>query len=324
MKLSLSKMICACALISFGQAGFTQAVYPAKPVTMVVPFAPGGTADNIGRLLANHMSQTLGQAVAVENRAGAGGNIGSAYVAKSAAPDGYTILLATNSLATNVSLMKMSFDPRRDLAAVAGIAGLPNVMIVSKDSPYKSLADVVAAGKAKPQSLSYGSSGPGSGSHLASELFRAASGTPMLHVPYKGSAAVYPDLLSGRISFLFDVFGSAAPMIEGGSVRALAISSRQRLLSFPNIPTVQESGYPGFVILNWIGFFAPVHTPAPVIAKLQAAVERALAQPDVKAALSKIGAESVPVKSAEFGAYFNADVERWAGLVREGRVKPLE
>lgn len=324
MKLFLSKMVCAFALTSVGQAGFAQTAYPAKPITMVVPFAPGGTADNIGRLLANHMSQTLGQTVAVENRAGAGGNIGSAYVAKTAAPDGYTILLATNSLATNVSLMKMAFDPRRDLAAVAGIAGLPNVMIVSKDSPYKSLADVVTAGKANPQSLSFGSSGPGSGSHLASELFRAASGTPMLHVPYKGSAAVYPDLLSGRISFLFDVFGSAAPMIEGGSVRALAISSRQRLPSFPNIPTVQESGYPGFVILNWIGFFAPAQTPAPAVAKLQSAVERALSQPDVKAAMSKIGAEGVPVKSAEFGAYFNADVERWAGLVREGRVKPLE
>lgn len=298
--------------------------YPSKPITIVVPFAPGGTADNIGRLLGARMADKLGQSVVIENRPGAGGNIGSAYVAKQARPDGYTILLATNSLSTNVSLMKLPFDPRADLTAIAGVAGLPNVMLVPLNSPYKTLSSLVASGKADPAELTYGSSGPGSASHLATELFATAAGVQMRHVPYKGSGAVYPDLMAGRLSFLFDVFGSAAPLIEGNKVRVLAVSSRQRLAAFPAIPTVAESGYPGFEVVSWIGFFAPAGTPAPAVAKLQAAIKQSLNEPDVKAALGKIGAEPVPTESAEFAAYYKRDVERWAELVRQGRLKPFE
>lgn len=298
--------------------------YPARPITMIVPYAPGGTGDVLGRAMAQEMSNTLGQNVVVELRPGAGGNIGAEYVAKVARPDGYTFLLAASSLATSVSLMKLQFDPRKDLTPVAGIAAIPNLMVTSTESPLKSVGDVVKAAKAKPSELSFGSSGPGTGSHLAGELFKDAAGIQLTHVPYKGSGAVYPDLIAQRVTLLFDVMGSAVGQVKGGKVRALATTSKNRSKALPDVPTVAEQGFPSYELVTWFGFFAPTGTPPEALAKLEQATAAALQSPAVRERLSQIGSEPVPVPAAEFRKYFNEDVERWAKLVKDGKVAPLQ
>jgi len=298
--------------------------YPARPVTMIVPYAAGGTAEVLGRPLAQEMSSVLGRNVIVELRPGAGGNVGAEYVARVAKPDGYTFLFAASSLATSVSLMKLAFDPRKDLAPVAGVAAIPNLVVTSAESPFKSLAEVIKAAKAKPDELTFGSSGPGTGSHLAGELFKDMAGIQLLHVPYKGSGAVYPDLVAQRITLLFDVMGSAIGQVQGGRVRALATTSRHRAQALPDVPTVAEQGFPGYEFAVWFGFFARTGTPPEAMARLEQATTAALKSPAVRERLSQIGSEPVPVPGGEFGQYFNDDVERWARLVKEGKVAPLQ
>jgi tripartite-type tricarboxylate transporter receptor subunit TctC len=218
--------------------------FPTRPVSMVVPYAAGGSADVVGRLVAAEMAKVLGQNVIIDMRPGAGGNIGADLVARSARADGYTMLLGSLSLSTNPSLMKLSFDPRKDLVAVAGLANLPNLMVTGVDSPYKSIKEVIAAARQQPGKLSFGSSGPGTSSHLAGELLKIAADIDMIHVPYKGSGAVYPDLMSGRVNFLFDLAGSAVGQVQGGKVRALATTSSRRSAALPDVPTIAESGFP--------------------------------------------------------------------------------
>ncbi len=298
--------------------------YPTRPVTMIVPYAPGGTAEVLGRPLAQEMSNALGRNIIVELRPGAGGNVGAEYVARVARADGYTFLFAASSLATSVSLMKLPFDPRKDLAPVAGVAAIPNLVVTSAESPFKSLADVVKAARAKPNELTFGSSGLGTGSHLAGELFKDMAGVQLLHVPYKGSGAVYPDLIAQRITLLFDVMGSAIGNVQGGRVRALATTSTRRAQALPDVPTVAEQGYPGYEFAVWFGFFARAGTPPEAMERLEQATAAALKAPAVRERLSQIGSEPVPVPGAEFGKYFNDDVERWARLVKEGKVAPLQ
>ena len=298
-------------------------IFGSRPITMVVPYAAAGTGEVLGRLLAQKMTEALGENIIVELRPGAGGNIGAEYVAKSAHPDGHTFLLAASSLATTVSLMKLRFDPRKDLAPVAGIAAIPNLLVVSAQAPYRSLADIVAAGKRDPNALTFGSSGPGTGSHLAGELFRVMAAIPMTHVPYKGSGAVYPDLIAGRVTMLFDVMGSAIGQVKGGRVRALATTSSRRSPTLPEVPAIAES-FPGYEFVTWFGFFAPAGTPQETITKLERATSAALQTSDMQERLSQLAADPIPVPAREFGNYFLADVEHWAKLVREGRVPPLE
>jgi tripartite-type tricarboxylate transporter receptor subunit TctC len=298
--------------------------YPTRPVTMIVPYAAGGTAEVLGRPLAQEMSGALGRNVIVELRPGAGGNVGAEHVARVARADGYTFLFAASSLATSVSLMKLPFDPRKDLAPVAGVAAIPNLVVISAESPLKSLAEVIKAAKARPNELTFGSSGPGTGSHLAGELFKDMAGIQLLHVPYKGSGAVYPDLMAQRVTLLFDVMGSAIGQVQGGRVRALATTSRQRSQALPDVPTVAEQGFPGYEFAVWFGFFARAGTPPEAMARLEQATAVALKSPAVRERLSQIGSEPVPVPAGEFGKYFNDDVERWARLVKEGKVAPLQ
>lgn len=298
--------------------------YPVRPVTMIVPFAPGGPAEALGRLVAKGMSENLGQNVIVELKPGAGGNIGAEYVAKQSRPDGYTLLMATPSLATNVSLTKLNFDPRKDLAPVAGLRAIPNVLVVSADSPYRSLADIVAAGRKDPKVLTFGSSGPGTGSHLAGELFRSIADVPMTHVPYKGSGAVYPDLVTGRVTMVFEVFGSALGQIKGGKVRAVAITSLRRSPALPDTPTFSESGYPNYQTVNWSGLMTRAGTPAEVIARIAQAASHALQTAEMVEWQRQLGAESIPLAPSAFGAYFNAEVERWSRMVREGKLVPAQ
>jgi len=311
------------ALLLLTPAAAQADVYPAKPVTMVVPYAAGGSSDVLGRVLALKMGEALGQNVIIELKPGAGGNIGAEYVARQARPDGYMFLFGASSLASNVSLMKLPFDPKKDLLPLAGVTAIPNLMITAGDGPLKTFADFVAMARQAPGSVTYGSSGPGTGSHLAGELLSAGYGLSLTHVPYKGSGAVYPDLIAGRITVLFDAMGSALGQVKGGKVRALAITSSKRSPAFPDVPTIAESGFPGYEMVTWFGFFAPAGTPREMIEKLNDATARALQSAEVRDRLQQSGAEAIPVGAGEFGKYFDADVERWSRLVKAGKIAPL-
>ena len=260
----------------------------------------------------------------MELRPGAGGNIGAEYVARSARADGYTILLASLSLATNVSLMKLGFDPRKDLAAIGGITTFPNVLLVSSQDPARSLQDIVARARQEPGRLTYGSSGPGTSSHLAGELLGAAANIQLVHVPYKGSGAVYPDLIARRVTMLFDLAGSASGHIKGGQVKPLAMTGARRASALPDVPTFAESGFPGFEFGAWLGLFAPNETPKDALARLEDALLKTIQTPDMKNRLAQLGGEPIPAKAAEFWKFFNDDVARYERLVREGKVKPIQ
>lgn len=314
----------AAIAIVLGVASAQAQTFPTRPVSMVVPYAAGGSADVIGRLVAAEMSKTLGQNVVIELRPGAGGNIGAELVAKTSRADGHMILLGSLSLSSNPSLMKLNFDPRKDLVAVAGIATFPNLMVTAVDGPYKSIKEVIAAARQKPGILTFGSSGPGTSSHLTGELLKAAASIDMTHVPYKGSGAVYPDLMAGRVNVLFDLAGSAMGFVQGGKVRPLATTSSKRSAALPDVPTIAESGFPGFEFGAYLALFAPAATPKEAIAILEDAAAKAIQQPAVKERLALTAAEPVPVSSAGFQKYFNDDVERFTRLVREGKIKPLQ
>jgi tripartite-type tricarboxylate transporter receptor subunit TctC len=307
----------------FAASAFGQA-FPTRPITLIVPYAAGGSADVVARPLAAEMGKILGENVVVELRPGAGGNIGAEYVARSARADGYTILMASLSLATNVSLMKLSFDPRKDLAAIGGITTFPNVLLVSSQDPARSLQDIVSRARTDPGKLTYGSSGPGTSSHLAGELLSVAAGIQLVHVPYKGSGAVYPDLIARRVTMLFDLAGSASGHIKGGQVKPLAMTGKRRANALPDVPTFAESGFPGFEFGAWLGLFAPNETPKGIVGRLEEAMLRGIEIPEMKNRLSQLGGEPIPAKAAEFWKFFNDDVARYERLVREGKVKPIQ
>jgi len=318
MKRLVALLLAACASGAFAQA------YPTRPITMIVPYAAGGSADVVARPVAAEMGKVLGENVVVELRPGAGGNIGAEHVARSARADGYTILMASLSLATNVSLMKLGFDPRKDLTAIGGIATFPNVLLVSSQDPARTLQDIVARARQEPARLTYGSSGPGTSSHLAGELLGAAANIQLVHVPYKGSGAVYPDLIARRVTMLFDLAGSASGHIKGGQVKPLAMTGARRAQALPEVPTFIESGFPGFEFGAWLGLFAPSETPKQIVGRLEDAMLKSIRTPDMKSRLAGMGGEPIPARAAEFWKFFNDDVERYARLVREGKVKPIQ
>ena len=311
-------------LLTLAATGAMAQQYPSRPITMIVPYAAGGSADVVARPVAAEMSKVLGENVVVELRPGAGGNIGAEYVAKSARGDGYTILLASLSLATNVSLMKLTFDPRKDLAPIGGICTFPNILVVSAQDPASSLRDIVQRAREQPGKLTYGSSGPGTSSHLSGELLSVAANIQLVHVPYKGSGAVYPDLIARRVTMLFDLMGSASGHVKGGQVKALATTGARRAPALPDVPTFAESGFPGFEFGAWLGLFAPDDTPKDALARLEEATLKAIATPDMKSRLAQMGGEPIPARAADFRKFFNGDVERYAQLVREGKVKPIQ
>lgn len=323
-KSSLRSAVLAAGLVAAGipHTAFAQS-FPTRPVSMIIPFAPGGSAEVLGREFAIEMSKLLGQNVVVELRPGAGGNIGAELVARQARPDGYTILLGSLSVSSNVSLMKLGWDPRKDLIPVAGIATVPNLLVVASDGPYKSLADVIAAAKQKSGALFFGSSGPGTSSHLAGELFQDRAGVVLTHVPYKGSGAVYPDLIAGRVNMLFDLAGSAVGQIKGGKVKALATTARKRAPAMPDVPAIAET-FPGFDFGSWFAFFAPAATPKDVVATLEQSVIKSLQTDRLQNRLALIAADPVPHPGAEFAKFLANDIERYARLVREGKLQVLQ
>lgn len=300
----------------------THDAWPSKPVTYVVPFAAGGTTDVLARLIGQRLSQTLGQSVVVENRAGAGGNIGSDFVAK-AAPDGYTILGGTiSSHAINVSLYpKMPYDPVKHFQPVALIGTLPNVLVVHADSPWKSVADVIAAIKAKPAAISYGSAGNGTSQHLAGELFASMAHVKLLHVPYKGSGPAVQALLGKQVDMLFENSVAAMPMIQSGKFRALATTGPKRAAQLPEVPTMAESGLQGYEIVSWQAVFAPAGTPMPIVNRLATDIGKIIQEPDIHARLMNLGIEPSGAGPTELGTFQRAEVAKWANLVKTANIK---
>jgi tripartite-type tricarboxylate transporter receptor subunit TctC len=293
--------------------------YPNKPIRMVVPYAAGGSADVLGRPIAEAMGKTLHQPIVVDLRPGAGGNLGAEVVARSAPGDGYTVLFASLSLSTSLSFTKLNFDPRKDLIPVAGVGTLPSLLLVAANSKHKTLQDVINAAKAGEQ-VSFASAGYTTGSHLFGELLRAEAGIQATHVPFRGSGAAYPDLISGRISMMFDVMGSALPQVNGGLVRAIAITSNQRAKSLPEVPTLAELGFQGFDVGTWFGLFAPAGTPEEALTRLEGAALQAVKTPEVSRQLASVLADPIPGPGNEFKRWYLADVDRWARLAKDGKI----
>jgi tripartite-type tricarboxylate transporter receptor subunit TctC len=317
----LRRLITA-ALLSAPFTVFAQLdAFPAKPIRIVVPFPPGGATDVAARLIATRMSEKWGQAVVIDNRAGAGGNVGSDIVAKSA-PDGYTLVMGvTGSHAINTSLYsKMPYDPVADFIAISQVAVVPNVIVVHPSVPASTLAELVALARREPGKLNYASLGNGTAAHLGMEMLKSAAGIDITHVPYKGSAPAVSDLLAGQVQMMVDGLPSALPHIKAGKLRAIAITSLRRSPALPDLPTVAEN-YPGFYADAWSGLFAPKGTPPAVVDKLSVEVQRILRLPDVREKLAGLGAEPVGSTPAEFSAHVKREIDKWARVVKTSGAK---
>ena len=296
--------------------------YPTKPIRLVVPFPPGGATDILARDVAQKLTEAWGQSVIVDNRPGAGGNIGSELVAKSA-PDGYTLEMGTvGTHAINASLYaKMPYDHVKDFTPVILVAGVPNVLVVNPALPANSVAELIAYAKANPGKLNFASSGNGTSIHLSGELFKVMAGVQITHIPYKGSAPALQDLLGGQVQMMFDNLPPSLPQIKAGKLRALAVTSLTRAPALPDVPTLAESGLPGFEASSWFGILAPAGTPAPIVAKLNAEIAKWLATPEAKEKLAKQGANAAGGTPDDFAKHIAAETAKWAKVVKDSGAK---
>jgi tripartite-type tricarboxylate transporter receptor subunit TctC len=296
--------------------------YPSKPIRFVVPYPAGGPLDTVARLLGQKVSESVKQPVIVDNKPGAGGNIGADTVAKSPA-DGYTILMgAVATHAINPTLYSnMPYDAVRDFIPVTQIASTPNVLVVNPSVPASNVREFIAYAKANPGKLNFGSGSTGSAGHLAGELFKTLAGIQMTHVPYKGAAPAMNDLIGGQVQLMFDNLASALGQVRAGRVRALAVTTAARTSLAPELPTIAESGLPGFDINTWFGLFVPANTPREVVDRLHAEFTRALAVAEVKERLLALGAEPVGSEPAEFAAYIRAEAEKYARVIKASGAK---
>lgn len=309
------RALLASSLLALAAPAFAQDAWPSRPVRMIVPFAPGGSTDVVARLLGQKLAERWGQPVVIENRPGAGGNVGADVVAK-APGDGYTLLMASGSVTINPALYKkMPFDTRKDLLPITNVAQGPMLVVVRDGSPYRTLKDLIAAAKARPGQLSFASAGVGSQVHLAAENFADAAGVDLQHVPYKGEAPGYVDLISGQVQMMVGNFAAASTLLGPNRLRALAVTSRTRMPQMPDLPTAQEAGLPGFENVGWFGLFAPAGTPSAVIRKVQADVAGAMAETEVKARLYVQGMSPVVNSPAEFARQIDRELARWAKVV---------
>ena len=296
--------------------------YPTKPIRLVVPFPPGGATDILARDVAQKLTEAWGQSVIVDNRPGAGGNIGSELVAKSA-PDGYTLEMGTvGTHAINASLYaKMPYDHVKDFTPVILVAGVPNVLVVNPSVPANSVAELIAYAKANPGKLNFASSGNGTSIHLSGELFKVMAGVQITHIPYKGSTPALQDLLAGQVQMMFDNLPPSLPQIKAGKLRALAVTSLTRAPALPDVPTLSESGLPGFEASSWFGILAPAGTPAPIVAKLNAEIAKYLATPEAKEKLAKQGANAAGGTPDDFAKHIAAETAKWAKVVKDSGAK---
>ncbi|MCR5865499.1 tripartite tricarboxylate transporter substrate binding protein [Aquincola sp. J276] len=296
--------------------------WPAKPIRIVVPFAAGGTSDVLARTLGAQLQASLKQTVLIENKAGAGGVIGADSVAK-AAPDGYTLLLGTIAThAINPALLpKMPYNAAKDFAPVMLLGSISNVLLVGPDQPFKTVAELVAAAKARPGSLQFASAGQGTSQHLSGETFKLLAGVNLTHVPYKGSAPAIQDVMGGQIPMSFETALVALPQIKAGKVRALAVTSAKRSAVLPDVPTMQEAGIATFDVASWQALYAPAGTPPAIVSKLNAELARIVAQPETKARIDGLGLEYTPNTPEQFGAFQRGEQAKWARIVKDGNVK---
>jgi tripartite-type tricarboxylate transporter receptor subunit TctC len=311
----------AALLLVSSSSSPASAAYPDRPIKIVVPFAPGGGTDVVARTLAQEMARDLGASIVIENKPGAGTIIGTQAVAASD-PDGYTLLMGTFANAVNPSLKaKLPYDPHGDFAPVALIARSFNVVVVNPESPYHSIAELIAAAKAEPEKLSYGTYGTGTSAHLAGELFKNLAKVNLTTVPYKGAAPAITDLIGGQIQVMFTTVASAASLIQGGQLRALAVTSAQRSPAFPDLPTVAEAGVPGYSAESWYGLFAPAKTPRDVIERLNKSASAAVQSEAFKKLGVNEGLVMVASPPQELDRYFRGEEERWRKVILDAGIK---
>jgi tripartite-type tricarboxylate transporter receptor subunit TctC len=307
------------ALFLTGSAAHAE--FPEKTIRIVVPYPPGGFNDTLGRIVAQKLGEAWGQSTVVENRPGGGTLIGTESVAK-APPDGHTLLVVAFPFAVNPSLYaKLPYDTVKDFAPLLLAGQTPNLLVVNPEVPIHSVKELIAAAKAKPGSLSYGSTGSGSSNHLSMELFRTMTGVELVHVPYKGSAPMVTDLLGGHVQVAFDNTPNVLPQVKAGKLRALAITSATRSAMVPDVPTVSEAGVPGYEVGVWFGIVAPAGTPPAVLGKLNAELNRMLAMPDVKQKFADQGVEPVGGPPERFAEHLKAQIEKWTKVVKESGAK---
>lgn len=316
---NLVRVVFTLIMAAFATAAAAQ-TYPTRSVKLLVPFPPGGSNDVAGRILAAALTDQLGQTVFVENRAGAGGVVGSELVAKSTA-DGYTLLLISSAFPVSGALYKLNYDPQKDFAPVGRFGAGPGVLSVNPGVPAKTVQELVALANAKPGQLNFASAGVGSFEHLAEALFKLQTHADMVIVQYKGGGPALSDLLGGHVQAQIGSLIQTTDHIKSGALRALAVTGAKRIAALPDVPTIAESGYPGFEASNWWGVVAPAGTAQPIVQKLHDAISKIAAMPDMREKLEKIGAEPAPMGIAEFGDYIAKETKRWAQIVKDANIK---
>ena len=323
-----NKALAAMALVVTATAGVlsaapaqAQGTWPDKPLKLVVPYPAGGNADNTARLLATQLGHRLGQQVVVDNCPGGSGTIGAAAVAKAPA-DGYTLLLDATAFTVNPSLFpKLPFDAAKDFAPISLVLQVPLLMVVPANSPFQSVADVAKAARARPGHLTYASAGNGGAQHLAGELFKQGQKVAMTHIPYRGGAPALTDLIGGQVDLMFSATTASGPFVKSGKLRALAISSPRRVEGWESVPTVAESGVPGFQVSEWNGLFAPAGTPRPVLERLEAETRAIVASPEMKKRFAELGVQGVGSSAQEFSSFLKAETTKWAEVIRTSGIR---
>ena len=311
----LAAALMACATLAYGQA------YPSRPVRIIVPFTAGSATDILARNVGQKLSEMWGQPVLVENRPGAGGTIGANVVAHSP-PDGYTLLVHSAAQAVNPYIYdSLPYDTTKDFVEVATLGGQPNVLVVSPAAGYKTVADLIAAAKKNPGALNYGSAGIGSGTHINGEKFKLVAGIDVVHVPYKGTPEALTDTMTGRVTYFFSPISAALPNVKEGKLVALGVSTSKRSSALPNVPTLAESGLPGFDYSLWVGMYAPAGTPPDVVDKINRDVARALATPEMRERLAALGAEPMVMSPSEFSAFMRSEMADSAKVVKAAGIK---
>ena len=317
------RILIATTCVAASAPALSQTTYPTKPIRLVVPFVPGGSTDLIARIMGQKLDEALGQQVVVENRAGAGGNIGVEYVAKSAS-DGYTLIFGhIGTFGFGPSLyQKLPYDPVKDFAPITLFAMVPNMLVVHPALPAKTVKELIALAKARPGQMNYGSSGNGSASHLASEYFKLLSKTDIIAIPYKGTGPLVTDLIAGQTSLTITGVPPLYPFVQSGRLRGIAVGSVKRLALMPDLPTIAEAGVPGYESSTWFGPLAPAKTPREIILRLNTELLKILQRPDIKARFAAEGAEGLGSTPEEFGTYIKSEIDRWGRVIKAAGVRP--
>ena len=308
------------ALAAFGAAAGESAQYPTRPIRSIVPFSPGGAADVHSRMIGEKLTAAWGQPVVTDNRTGASGIIGTELVAR-AQPDGHTLGFVALSFAVNPSIHKLPYDSEKDFTFVTITASNPLVLVVGNNLPVKTVKEYIELAKAKPDALTFASSGTGTSPHLTAELFKLQTGVKIRHIPYKGSTAAHPDLISGQVNSMFDTIAATVQQIKAGRLRALGVTSRTRSSELPNVPTIAESGVPGYESTSWVVMMAPAKLPAPVLDKLNRETVKILQTPDIKEKIQRLGGDVVANNPVEARQFIRSEIDKWAKTVKAADIK---